>query len=91
MQTDLETLRHVIMETAKKSPVGDKVEGVSVEPVQDTEGDEFLRVTVRLKSIDDASRPARVKLIESIEHAVGEHDDRYPSVRFPDPPDVHPR
>ena len=84
MQTDLETLRQVVIDTARKSPVGEKLEDVALEPAQDSEGDEFLRVMIRLKRIDEADRPTLVKLIESIEDAVGELDERYPSVRFPD-------
>jgi hypothetical protein len=84
MQTDLETLRQVVIETARKSPVGEKLEDVALEPAQDIEGDEYLRVMIRLKSIDEADRPTLIKLIESIEGAVGELDERYPSVRFPD-------
>ena len=84
MQTDLETLRQVVIDTAKKSPVGENVQDVSLEPAQDSEGGEYLRVMIRMKSIDGADRPMRVKLIEFIEDAVGELDERYPSVRFPD-------
>jgi hypothetical protein len=84
MQTDLETLRQVVIETARKSPVGDKVEDVALEPAQDGEGDGYLRVMIRLKSVDEADRSTRIKLIESIEDAVGEIDERVPSVRFPD-------
>ena len=32
----------------------------------------------------EADHPTLVKLIEAIENAVGELDERYPSVRFPD-------
>ncbi len=84
MQTDLETLRRVVIETTRKSPVGKKMEDVALEPAQNSEGDEYLRVMIRLTSIDEADYPMLVKLIESIEDAVGELDERYPSVRFPD-------
>jgi len=84
MQTDLETLKQVVIETAKKSPVGEKVEGVEIESNHYDETGEFLRLMIRLKSADDANYPALAKLIEAIENAVGEVDERYPSVRFPD-------
>ena len=64
MQTDLETLRQVVIDTAKKSPVGENVQDVSLEPAQDSEGGEYLRVMIWMKSIDGADRPMRVKLIE---------------------------
>ncbi|RBP12321.1 hypothetical protein DFR50_114151 [Roseiarcus fermentans] len=84
MQTDLKTLKQLVIETARKSPVGPKVEDVEVEPNRDREGDEFLRVIIRLKTVDKDDDPALAQLIEAIETAVGEHDERYPSVRFPD-------
>jgi hypothetical protein len=84
MRTDLETLKQVVIEMAKKSPVGERLEGVEIESDQYDETGEFLRVIIRLKSTDDADYPTLAKLIESIEDAVGELDERYPSVRFPD-------
>jgi len=84
MQTDLETLRQVVIETARKSPVGEKVEDVALEIAQDRDGDEYLRVMIRLKSIDEADRPTRIELMEAIQDAVIEIDERFPSVRFPD-------
>jgi hypothetical protein len=84
MRTDLETLKQVVIEAAKKSPVAEKLEGVELESAHYDETGDFLRVKIRLKGIDEADRPTLIKLIESIEDAVGELDDRYPSVRFPD-------
>ena len=85
MQTDLETLKRVVDETARKSPVGHKVKSVELEPASSGEGDEYLRVMIRLKSTKEADYPELAKLIKAIEDAVGELDERYPSVRFPDP------
>ena len=84
MRTDLETLKQVVIETAKKSPMGEKLEGVELESDRYDETGDFLRVVIRLKKADESDRPALAKLIEAIEDAVGELDDRYPSVRFPD-------
>jgi hypothetical protein len=84
MQTELATLKELIIETARKSPVGEKVEGVDLESDRDDDGVDFLRVMIRLKSFDEADYPALANLIEAIEDAVGEIDERYPSVRFPD-------
>jgi hypothetical protein len=47
MQTDLDTLKQVVIDTARKSPVGEKLEDVALELAQDSEGDEFLRVMVK--------------------------------------------
>ena len=84
MRTDLATLKELIIETAKKSPVGEKVEDVELESDRYDDTEEFLRVMIRLKNSDKADYPALAKLIQAIENAVGEVDERYPSVRFPD-------
>jgi hypothetical protein len=84
MQADLETLRRLIDETARKSPVGHKLQKVELEPASSGDGDEYLRVMIGLKSTDDADYPELAKLIKAIEDAVGKLDERYPSVRFPD-------
>jgi hypothetical protein len=39
---------------------------------------------IRLKGTEEADYPALQRLIEAIENKVGELDERYPSVRFPD-------
>ena len=44
--------------------MGEKVEDVALEPAPDSEGGEYIRVMIRLKSIDNADRPALVELIE---------------------------
>jgi hypothetical protein len=84
MQSDLETLRRVIDETARRSPVGYKLQDVELEPASSDDGDEYLRVMIRLKGTEEADYPALQRLIEAIENKVGELDERYPSVRFPD-------
>ncbi len=84
MQTDLETLKRLVDETARKSSVGDKVKSVELEPASSGEGDEYLRVMFRLKSTKETDYPELAKLIKAIEDAVGKLDERYPSVRFPD-------
>lgn len=59
------------------------VSGVSVEPAESDEGDEYLLVTVQLAS-HDVDDEALEKLLEEIEAEVAGLDERYPSVRFLD-------
>ena len=84
MQAELATLKQLIMDTAKKSPVGEKVEDVELESDCDEDGVDFLRVMIRLKNTDKQDYPALAGLLESIEREVAKRDVRYPSVRFLD-------
>ncbi len=59
------------------------IEAVSVEPAENEDGEEYLLVTVRLASAD-ADDETLERLLEDIEAAVANLDDRYPSVRFLD-------
>jgi hypothetical protein len=84
MQADLDTLRRRILETTNESAVAAQVKDVFLEPDRDEEGNEFLRVIVQLKNIDDRADADFETLLEAIENAVGAVDERYPSVRFYD-------
>jgi hypothetical protein len=84
MQTDLKTLKQIVIDTAKRSPLARRVAAVELEPARDDDGDAYLRVIVRVKNVDRADKKALANLIEAIEDAVSKRDERYPSVRFPD-------
>jgi hypothetical protein len=60
MRTDLETLKQVVIETAEKSPVAEKLEGVELQSAHYDETGDFLRVKIRLKSIDEAHKAHRI-------------------------------
>ena len=91
MRTDLATLKRLIIETARKSPVGENVEGVDLESDRDDDGVDFLRVMICLKSIDEADYPALADLIDAIEDVVGEIDDDIPASDSPMLPDAELR
>jgi len=84
MQTDLATLTKLVRETTDKSPIAKKVTKVELEPDQDRDGTDYLRVIIRLKDGDAADDAELEKLLEAIERTVAEKDERYPSVRFLD-------
>jgi hypothetical protein len=84
MQADVSVLRKRIIDLARTSVVGGRVKDVILETDQDDDGSEFLRVTLEVLPLDDVQDDELVALIESIESAVGEVDERFPSVRFAD-------
>jgi hypothetical protein len=84
MQTDLDTLKRRVLETAKASALADRVGDILLEADRDEEGNDFLRVVVQVKDVGDTADDEFEALLESIESAVGAVDERYPSVRFAD-------
>lgn len=84
MLADLATLRERVLAAAKGSDVGARVSDVILEPAQDDDGTDFLRVIVQVKDVERAGDEAFEALLERIERAVAELDERYPSVRFAD-------
>lgn len=84
MQTDLETIRTKIIETAEDSHVASYFRGVDVESDWDFTGDDFLRLIIHLGP-KLPPLPELARLRDAIEAAVSVIDDRFPSVRFADP------
>lgn len=84
MNTETKSLTSKIVETVHASRVAADVTDVSVEPDTDNDGIAFLRVKVTLKDTQKADDDDLDALLEDIEEAVLEIDDRYPSVRFLD-------
>jgi hypothetical protein len=84
MLADLSVLRDRVLATAKSSQVAGRIADVVLEPAQDDEGTEFLRVIVQVKEPEKAADEAFEELMERIEATVAELDERYPSVRFAD-------
>ena len=84
MSADLATLRQKVLEATSGSIVGSEITDVDLEPDHDDQGTEFLRVVVQLKNSRRSTDEDFEALIEAIEKAVADVDDRYPSVRFAD-------
>lgn len=79
---DFSQLKEQIVDLAKRSPVGERIEDVEVEPGEDDTGGEFLRVVVQLKDIGDLKIEDVEPLVQSIEDLVAGVDERFASVRF---------
>ena len=84
MQIDLDILKQRIIEATTQSSVATQVEQVTLEADTDEEGDDFLRVILQVKDFKNANEADFEALLEAIERAVGDIDERYPSVRFSD-------
>lgn len=84
MQIDLETLRRRVADVIKQSSVAGQVGEIAVEPDQDEEGTDFLRVTLQVRNPDQYNEEDFEFLLERIEKTVGDIDEQYPSVRFSD-------
>jgi uncharacterized protein (UPF0335 family) len=84
MQVDISTLRDLVFAAMRKSPLARQVKDVVLEADQDSEGDDFIRVILKVTSLDLAKDSDLEALIETVEQTVGDLDDRFPSVRFAD-------
>lgn len=83
-RTDLDTIRATVNEIVAASPIARHVVGVALVPDTDGDGDEYIRVEISLRAQARANDRDVIRLIEAIEIAVGEVDERFASVRFPD-------
>lgn len=81
-QVELPLLREHLAAVARRSGLGKRLGGIAVEADRDNEGSDFLRVTVEFASIDDVDDEALEGFVNTIEEAVAELDERFPSVRF---------
>ena len=83
-QVKLSDLKDRVSDIARKSAVAGSVKDILLESDRDNDGDEFLRVIVEVKRLDDMDYENLAALASAIEHAVSAVDDRFPSVRFAD-------
>ncbi len=83
-QADFSVLKKRVLDVVHDSAVGERVRNVIVEADRDDEGSDFLRVILEVDSLDDVRDADIEPVIESIETAIAELDERFPSVRFAD-------
>jgi hypothetical protein len=83
-QADFSELKKRVEDVTHDSPVGDRIKNIVLEADRDDEGSDFLRVILEVSSLDDVEDSDLDPVIESIETAILEVDDRFPSVRFAD-------
>lgn len=81
----LPELTEAIARLGEASPIGPRLRGVTVEPDVDGDGDEFLRVSLRLGDANDIDWQQIKPLVFSIYDLVSEADGRFASIRFPGP------
>ena len=79
---ELDDLKIRIAGLAKKSAVGGRLRDVLVEASDDGEAGDFLRILIELDDLQHVKVEEVEPLIKSIEVAVAQLDDRFPSVRF---------
>lgn len=82
-QADLSTLEKRVRDVAKESILGERLKDVTLEADRYDESD-FLRILVEVKTLESVSDEDLEAVVESIESAVSELDERFPSVRFAD-------
>ncbi|MET4697299.1 hypothetical protein ABIE65_000310 [Constrictibacter sp. MBR-5] len=84
MQSDLATLRQRAFAAIEASSLAVPIQDIALESDRDDEGGEFLRVMVQVGPGVAPRDEDLMRLLEIVEDAIGEVDERYPSVRFSD-------
>jgi len=83
-QATVADLARRIEEVSRSSALGPRVRQVEVEAEDSVEGGAFLRVLLHFEHPDELEWTQAEPLVRSIEDAVAELDERFPSVRFAD-------
>jgi hypothetical protein len=83
-QATLSELADRIRQVAEAASIGAQVRGVSVAANDDEAAGDYLQVVIRLTDLAKLKFEDVRPLLRSIEDAVAEVDDRFPSVRFAD-------
>jgi len=81
---EFSVLKKRVEDVTHDTPVGDRIKNIVLEADRDNEGSDFLRVILEVSSLDDVKIEDLEPVVESIETALLELDDRFPSVRFAD-------
>lgn len=84
MIADLSTIKERVVNATRAAEAKVGIADVILEVDRDDEGTDFLRVIIEVKHSDRANEADFEAWLEAIEGAVGEVDERYPSVRFAD-------
>jgi hypothetical protein len=83
-QADFSVLRKCVLDVIKDSVVGERVRDVVLEADRDDDGSDFLRVILEVNSLDGVSDADIEDVVDAIETAIAELDERSPSVRIAD-------
>lgn len=83
MIADLSSLKKKVTETVEAGSLADQVGAIDIESDIDRDELEFLRVVIALKAGGVADEELE-RLLEDVEKAISELDERYTSVRFLD-------
>jgi hypothetical protein len=83
-QAEFSVLKKRVEDVTHDSPVGGRIKNIVIEADDDGTGSDFLRVILETASLDDVNVEDLIPVVESIETALLELDDRFPSVRFAD-------
>jgi len=81
-QVEFAVIKKLIAEAADKAAIGKAVERIELEADHYDGGSDFLRITLYLRELEKIENKQLAKVIETVEEALLEKDERFPSVRF---------
>lgn len=72
----------MVRRTIGATPIGERVTSITIEKALDEDGDEYLRVALRLDKLANLKVEELAHMVQTIERAVAEIDERFASVRL---------
>jgi len=82
MKADLSELTPIVERVVRASPLSVRVKAIALEAGEDLDGVEFIRVMLSVTDPDGLKWHQIAPTVREIEDAVGDYDDRFPSIRF---------
>lgn len=79
---DLDQLATLVTDVVMSSSHAKKFKGVDIEDADIDNEIEYLRVRLHFKNLNKISDDDIGKIVSSVEGAVAQQDDRFPSIRF---------
>lgn len=81
-QAQLSDIKKIVTAAAKGSAIGSSLKEVRLDFVEDTEGSDFIRITLFLKKLSKVDDKTLQNFVRAVETAMADRDDRFPSIRF---------
>jgi hypothetical protein len=84
MKVDPSQLKDRVRGAIQSSAIRGRIGDIVLEADRDDDGTDFLRVILEVRALEEVEDADIEALVESIEKAIGDVDERFPSVRFAD-------
>ena len=81
-QVEFADIEKLIAAAADKAAIGGALDRIELESDHSEGGSDFLRITLYLKQLEKIEDKKLLEIVESVEDALVDKDERFPSIRF---------